>query len=502
MNTMRRIDQCFELAVVTREPPDSVYGRTLANVLLEKGLFFQGIAEQHFLCELPAGFQRYRAVLLDRRIFNSLRRAGGAPLAAVARYAARGFVGLLPEAVALTAKINAKLFYGAAIENTVSSLVAHAGLTVNHPAGRQVRAARTEDAIVRGMKQGLMQYLAAAGRWNEFRLHNWQAALALLNSGGHADIRAPLLAHMRKCFRNVPPAAHHDYLGGYFAAAWLYRETGARAPLKKIIARFDELLARRPRTPEGLLGGCGFRDDPLCLKSMRAGAWCEAATLVRREVVWNEAFHFLGPTAGALYQVTGNPKYLREVVPWLRHLLLVHQDRDGLLRHASRRGIAIGGKWGRGMAHALLGAMYLAAALPPGHAAGRLAVQLIRRGCRGLLKFQDRDSGLWRNLIDQPLAFLESSCSASFAYIMARGVNEKWLERELFLVPARRAVEGLKQFYWRGGVVANCVGTGVGDTGYYLARPRNWTTAFQYLNAICELKKSAGAKAEGGSHDA
>lgn len=497
MKTMRnRLDQPYELAVVTKHPPDSVYGRTLAHVLLEKGLFFDGIVEQRFLRELPANFQDYPAVLMDRDLFEAVRQTGGALLTALTAYAASGFLLLLPEAVAPNAKVNAKLVYGMALENTLNSLIVHAGLTVHHPGCRRVQGGRAPEAILLGMKQRLMEYLALPARWNEFRLHNWQAALALLAAGAHADIRDPLLSHMRKCFRNVPAPVHHDYLGGYFAAAWLYNETGLRGPLNIVIARFDDMLARRPRTPAGLLGGCGFRDDPLCLESVKTGAdWCEAGTLVRRAVVWNEAFHFFGPTAGALYQATGRQEYLAEAVPWLRHLLQVHQGRDGLLYHASRSGAAIGGKWGRGMAHALLGAMYLAADVGPGQEAGRLAVKLIRRGCRGLLKHQDRESGLWRNIIDHPLAFLESSCSASFAYVMAKGVNAGWLERRMFLAPARRAVEGLKQYYWRGGLVANCVGTGIGDTLYYLARPRNWTTGFQYINAICELRKAAGKTA-------
>jgi len=56
----------------------------------------------------------------------------------------------------------------------------------------------------------------------------------------------------------------------------------------------------------------------------------------------------------------------------------------------------------------------------------------------GLLKYQT-DSGLWRQLVDRPEAWPETSGSAMFAYAMITGVKRGWLEGDVYGPAARKA---------------------------------------------------------------
>jgi unsaturated rhamnogalacturonyl hydrolase len=62
-------------------------------------------------------------------------------------------------------------------------------------------------------------------------------------------------------------------------------------------------------------------------------------------------------------------------------------------------------------------------------------------------RYQDRESGLWYEVVDQPQTkgnYLESSGTAMFVYAMARGVNRGYLDRR-FAASAARGYRGLIQ---------------------------------------------------------
>jgi unsaturated rhamnogalacturonyl hydrolase len=91
-----------------------------------------------------------------------------------------------------------------------------------------------------------------------------------------------------------------------------------------------------------------------------------------------------------------------------------------------------------------------------------------------LLKYQG-DDGLWRQLIDHPEAWPETSSTGMFAFAMVTGVKNGWLDRSTYGPAARKAWLGLVTYLDKDGNVRDvCVGTGKGDSGdYYLNRPRH-----------------------------
>lgn len=90
-----------------------------------------------------------------------------------------------------------------------------------------------------------------------------------------------------------------------------------------------------------------------------------------------------------------------------------------------------------------------------------------------LLKYQ-APSGLWRQLIDEPLSWEESSSTGMFAYAMVVGVKKGWLAKEKYAPAARKAWIGLVSYLDENANVKEvCEGTNKkNDKQYYLDRKR------------------------------
>lgn len=83
--------------------------------------------------------------------------------------------------------------------------------------------------------------------------------------------------------------------------------------------------------------------------------------------------------------------------------------------------------------------------VPEGHAARPYLVRLLNDITQSVVRYQDRDSGLWYEVVDQPKAagnYLESSGTAMFVYAIAKGVNHGYLDQG-FSANALRGYVGL-----------------------------------------------------------
>ena len=99
-----------------------------------------------------------------------------------------------------------------------------------------------------------------------------------------------------------------------------------------------------------------------------------------------------------------------------------------------------------------------------------------------LLKYQAAD-GLWRQLIDHPEVWAETSSTGMFTFAMVTGVKNGWLEPKLYGPAARRAWLGLVQHIDKDANVTDvCIGTNKANNEvgpdiekqmkFYLDRPR------------------------------
>lgn len=491
-------DSTPELAVAVSLAQDHPLALSLASQLLEQGLWFTGIESQSLPARLPGHLSPHRAALLDEDLLRSIEETHGDELRRLSDFAASGYVFALENSS--IAGINdvqrdTKFFQDVITSSCVYNAIAHAGLTRYHPEAARIQDSRPTEQIIAEIKAKVLRFMATSRRWHEYSLHYWQTAVGLLRSGGHEDLRQPLINCLLAMSKVPLCSEFHDRVAGFFAGAWLLDQTGDRTLFDAVRREMDDVLARGPRT-EGLIGAGGRTDDPLWIN--RAGQpWSEHGTTVRRDVVWTETLHMHGGVLGALSRVTGDRRYLDEALKYVAYLRDVHLDSDGLLWHCTRRGKPISSKWTRGSSHAVYGMLYLLDEMPLSQPERRPVEDLIRAVLRGLKRVQDPTTGLWRNVLDNPGARVECSGSTGFALACARGIRDGWLDRAEFAPMLRAALRGLRRLYWRGGLAANCRGTATGiEPAYYLARQQGWGPIPQYALALVDAER-AGVSIDG-----
>jgi len=193
---------------------------SFVSQLLEQGVWFDFDHDHELPAQLPVDFERHHALVLDTPAVEALLKdtALHARLDAFAKKG--GFVFRLEAASPSDSKSTLDL----TTKHRVADIVASANLTQRHPGLRELQLARPVGRMMDELKKSLVSKLAAKG-WSEYRLHEWKAALALMEAG-HADLREPLADSIRRACGNLPPPAHHDVIAGWFGAAWLAEEFG------------------------------------------------------------------------------------------------------------------------------------------------------------------------------------------------------------------------------------------------------------------------------------
>lgn len=91
-----------------------------------------------------------------------------------------------------------------------------------------------------------------------------------------------------------------------------------------------------------------------------------------------------------------------------------------------------------------------------------------------LVKYQDKQTGFWHNVLDRSDSYEEVSGTAIFTMAIARGINEGWLNRKTYLPVVLEGWRAVTASVDPDGTVHNiCVGTmSSEDVNYYMTRPR------------------------------
>jgi len=90
-----------------------------------------------------------------------------------------------------------------------------------------------------------------------------------------------------------------------------------------------------------------------------------------------------------------------------------------------------------------------------------------------LLKYQEPD-GMWKQIIDDPAAWKETSGTAMFTYAMITGVKHGWLDKKTYGAAARKGWLALTGYINANDELTEvCEGTNIkNDHDYYLQRKR------------------------------
>ncbi len=184
---------------------------------------------------------------------------------------------------------------------------------------------------------------------------------------------------------------------------------------------------------------------------------------------WIDDMYMLTMLQLEAYRATGDHKYLdrdaKEMVAYLDRL----QQPNGLFYHAED----VKYFWGRGDGWVAAGMAEMLRSLPADHPQRARILKGYKLMMASLLKYQGPD-GMWRELIDHPEAWPESSSSAMFSFAMITGVKHGWLDGATYAPAARKAWIAVAGYVDQNNDVTQvCEGTGKkDDLPYYLARKR------------------------------
>jgi unsaturated rhamnogalacturonyl hydrolase len=249
----------------------------------------------------------------------------------------------------------------------------------------------------------------------------------------------------------------------------LYEETGD--PRYKTAAMtIRQKFATYPRTSDGAF----IHRDVVHDQLWADGAFMSLPFLARYGAVFGDTS--FGQTEAA-----------RQLVLYAQHLqhpengLLIHGwDEDGSASWADPLTHLSPVYWGRAMGWYAMALVEVLDLLPVDHPDRAPLLAVLQKLIGGLGRFQDPDTGLWYQIIDQPEQagnWLESSCSMMFVYAIARAAHHGYLPQDR-LEMAAKGYEGILAYKFRcdpdgnTAVLDISAGTDVGLLSYYLARGR------------------------------
>lgn len=185
--------------------------------------------------------------------------------------------------------------------------------------------------------------------------------------------------------------------------------------------------------------------------------------------MWIDDMFMITALQTQAYRATGDEKYInraaKEMVLYLDSL----QKPNGLFYHAPD----VPFFWGRGNGWMAAGMAEILSSLPENNPNRARIMKGYKTMMSSLLKYQ-APTGLWRQLIDEPSSWEESSSTGMFTYAMVVGVKKGWLDKKTYMPAARKAWLGLVSYIDEEAAIKEvCEGTNKkNDKQYYLDRKR------------------------------
>jgi len=186
--------------------------------------------------------------------------------------------------------------------------------------------------------------------------------------------------------------------------------------------------------------------------------------------MWIDDMFMITAVQSQAYRATNDKKYIeraaKEMVLYLDSL----QRPNGLFYHAPD----VPYFWGRGDGWMAAGMAELLRSLPKDSQYRERIMKGYKTMMASLLKYQ-AENGMWRQLIDDPESWPETSCTGMFTFAMITGVKNGWLDAAAYGPAARKGWLALITYIDSNNDVREvCEGTNKkNDRQYYLDRKRN-----------------------------
>jgi unsaturated rhamnogalacturonyl hydrolase len=342
---------------------------------------------------------------------------------------------------------------------------------------RLVRGAAVAAMILTASLQGMAQ--------KEFK--NWPAGASPQEVGQRVAERFVASPHGN--MGKYAPPAHIIYpeVCAWYGSLTFAQLSGNKDLTAQLIKRFDPLFAGESNlvpVPDHV-DSTVFGAVPLELyietkqqkyldlgKGLADKQWEDPTPdgLTQQTRYWIDDMYMITAVQVQAYRATGDRKYIDRAALEMATYLDKLQQPNGLFYHAPD----VPFFWGRGNGWVAAGMAELLRSLPKNHPKRARILQGYQKMMKALLEYQGKD-GLWRQLIDHPEAWPETSSTGMFTFAMITGVKNGWLDKKTYAPAARKGWLGLVSYVNKDGDVTNvCEGTNKkSDLQYYLDRGRN-----------------------------
>lgn len=195
-----------------------------------------------------------------------------------------------------------------------------------------------------------------------------------------------------------------------------------------------------------------------------------AGGLSQQTRFWIDDMYMITALQAQAFRATGERMYIdragKEMAVYLDKL----QQPNGLFYHAPD----VPFFWGRGNGWMAAGMAELLRSLPEDHPNRARIMAGYRKMMATLLEYQT-DAGMWRQLLDRPESWPETSCTGMFTFALVTGVKEGWLDANAGAAAARKAWLAVIQYLNQDADIREvCEGTNKkNDYQYYIDRKRN-----------------------------
>jgi rhamnogalacturonyl hydrolase YesR len=185
--------------------------------------------------------------------------------------------------------------------------------------------------------------------------------------------------------------------------------------------------------------------------------------------LWIDDMFMITAVQSQAYRSTKNRKYIdrtaKEMVLYLDKLQL----ENGLFYHTPDAHFS----WGRGNGWMAVGMAEILRILPKSNPDRARIMTGYHKMMAALLEHQAED-GMWRQIIDDPELWKETSCTGMFTYAMITGVKYGWLDKKTYGTAARKGWLILSTYINENDEITEvCAGTGArNDREHYINRPR------------------------------
>ncbi|KAH6665990.1 glycoside hydrolase family 105 protein [Halenospora varia] len=260
--------------------------------------------------------------------------------------------------------------------------------------------------------------------------------------------------------------------------AYLYEKNGDQTYLPWLESWADWAMYKLPRTKYGGMSHMTYNS-------------------MNSQELWDDTLMMTVLPLAKIGKLLNRPAYVEEAKrQFLLHIKYLFDKKTGLFYHGWT--FEDGGHnfaaalWARGNSWLtiVIPEMLELLDLPPNDAFRIHLIDTLEAQCRALIQFQTEE-GLWRTLIDQPLAdgsYVESSAAAGFAYGMLKGLRLRYIQGDEFRDSALRAIKAVLAKVSEGGeLMDTSFGTGMGHTLQHYYDIDRTTMPFGQAMAIMAL---------------